>query len=68
MNLGPLLPFEFVPILFAMVSKWIPDAIEIFFTQALNKRLEVEGKSIQELSAIAAKRSMTLTDVISIPE
>lgn len=55
-NLPQLLPFDFVPILFSMLSHIIGPQIDIMFTQAINKRLNVEGKSIPELAAIAAKQ------------
>jgi len=55
-NWPPLLPFDFVPILFKMVGEVIPTGIDTMFTQAMNKRLNVVGKSIPELAALAADK------------
>ena len=67
-NWPPLLPYDSVPILFSMVSKVLPKGIETMFTQAMNKRLGVEGKSIPELAAIAADKKMSLSEVMAIVE
>ena len=67
-NWPPLLPFDFVPILFSMVSKVLPGPIDTMFTQAMNKRLGVEGKTIPELAALAAGQQMGLSEVMAIVE
>ena len=67
-NWPPLLPLDFVPILFKMVSDVLPKQINIMFTQAMNKRLNVTDKTIPELAAIAANQKMSLSDVTAIVE
>lgn len=38
-NWPPLLPIKIVPIIFSMLEKVVPEVIDIFIGQALNKRL-----------------------------
>jgi len=45
-NLPPLLPNEFLPILFSVVEMIAPDTANEFFTEALNKRLGTTGLNI----------------------
>ena len=45
-NLPPLIPNEFLPIAFEIVNKFIPNEIDILFTQGLNKRLGLENLTL----------------------
>lgn len=45
-----MLPNEGVPVLFSILEKIIPETTYIFFTEALNKRLGVDGKNIEEIT------------------
>ena len=67
-NWPPLLPLDFPPILFSMLSHVLSGPIDTMFTQAMNKRLDVEGKSIGELAALAAQKNMSLSEVMAIVE
>jgi hypothetical protein len=51
-----------------MLSHVIPDQIDIMFTQGMNKRLGVVGKSIPELATLAAEKSMGLSEVLGMVE
>lgn len=37
-------------------------------TQALNKRLGVEGKTLSEIGSIMAKKNLTFGDLMAIPQ
>ena len=67
-NWPPLVPREFVPILFKLVEDIDPKLAYNMFSQALNKRLGVDGKNISEIAELAAKRNMSITDVMALPE
>ena len=54
--------------MFAVLEKIMPETTYIFFTEALNIRLGVEGKNIAEIAAIAADRGMSVSDVMALPE
>jgi hypothetical protein len=59
-NWPPLLPAGFMPILFSVLEDFIPDTVEIFYAQALNKRLGTTGLNVKQLAGFAAKQNMTL--------
>jgi len=44
-----------VPILFAQLEHVIPKTVNIFYTQALNKRLNTTDLTVPQLAAAAAK-------------
>lgn len=67
-NWPPLLPREFVPILYKLVEEIDPKLAYNMFSQALNKRLGVDGKNISEIAELAAERNMSITDVMAMPE
>jgi hypothetical protein len=45
--LPPLLPVKLVPIVFSMLEDIIPDVVEVFLGQALNKRLGTKGLTLK---------------------
>jgi hypothetical protein len=45
-NWPPLLPKGFVPIIFSILEKVLPSTVDIFFSQAINKRLGTKGLTI----------------------
>ena len=49
-NWPPLLADEFAPVMFSIVEKIAPSTAYIFFSEALNKRLGVDGKNIAEIA------------------
>ena len=67
-NWPPLLPKELVPVAFKLVEDIEPKKADIFFTQALNKRLGTVGKKISEIAEIAAGKDMSVEDVMAMVE
>jgi hypothetical protein len=59
-NWPPLLANEMVPIVFAVLEKIVPNTVDIFFSQAINKRLGTTGLKIPEQAALAASKNMTI--------
>lgn len=64
----PILANEMVPILFSVLEKVVPNTVDIFFSQAMNKRLGTTGLKIPEQAALAASKNMTIQDVMAMPE
>ena len=54
--------------MFSIVEKIKPTLAYNFFTEALNKRLGVDGKNIAEIAAIAAGKKMSVEDVMAMVE
>lgn len=67
-NLPPLLANEFAPVLFSMLEHVIPNTVDIFFNQALNKRLGTEGLNLAGIAAEAARQNMSVQDVMAMVE
>lgn len=67
-NLPPLLPHQFVPILFSYVEMVDKKLADNMFTEPLNLRLGVTGKNITEIAAIAAQQGMSVDDVMAMTE
>ena len=67
-NWAPMLPKEIVPVAFKLYEDFAPKAAYNFFTEALNKRLGVEGKTISEIAEIAAEQGMSVEDVMALVE
>ena len=67
-NWPPLLAKEIVPVAFKLFEDLEPEKAYIFFTEALNKRLGVEGKTISQIAEIAAGRGMSVEDVMAMVE
>ena len=67
-NWPPLLPFNFAPIMFAMIEKFDAKLVYTFFTEALNFRLGVRDKNIADIAAIAASKNMSVEDVMAMVE
>ena len=57
-----------MPILWKIVEDMDPKLAYNMFTEALNKRLNVEDKNISEIAELAAQRNMSVLDVMAIPE
>lgn len=64
----PLLAREFVPVMFQIVEDVDAKVAYNFFTEALNKRLGVDGKNISEIAEIAAGQNMSVADVMAMTE
>lgn len=67
-NWPPLVPSGFLPVVFGVMESMMADTIDIFFNQALNKRLNTTGLNIPDLAAEAARRNMTIDDVVAMVE
>jgi len=67
-NWPPFLAQHMVPILFSFLEKIIPSTVDMFYTQALNKRLGTTGLNTSQLAAKAAEQQMSLDDVMAITE
>ena len=64
----PLLPREFVPVMFQLVEDIKPTLAQNFYSSALNFRLGTEGLNISEIAGEAAKRGMSVSDVMAMTE
>ena len=67
----PLLPRSFAPVLFSIVEKLAPKTAYNFFTEGLNKRMNVDSaspKNITEIAVMAAAKNMRVEDVMAMPE
>jgi hypothetical protein len=64
-NWPPLLPGGFMPILFSVLEDFIPSTVDIFYAQALNKRLGTSGLNVKQLAGYAAKQNQTLEQVMA---
>jgi len=67
-NWPPFLANHMVPILFSLLENVIPKTVNIFYTQALNKRLGTENLTVPQLAAEAAGKNMTLQEVMAMTE
>lgn len=67
-NWPPLLPVKLVPIVFSMLEKVVPDVVDIFLAQALNKRIGTHGLKMAELAAAGAKMNLSIEDIMAMPE
>lgn len=67
-NLPPLLPNEFLPIMFSMIEAIDPELSDMVFTSGLNMRLGTEGLSISQVAQKAAEQGMTLQELMAVPE
>lgn len=64
-NWPPLLPKGFVPIVFSVLEKILPSTVDIFLTQALNKRIGTKGLKLPQLSVEASKVNKTIDDLMA---
>lgn len=64
-NWPPLLAPHMIPVLFSALEHIIPSTVDIFFAQALNKRLGTTGLKVPQLAAAAAEKNMSLEDVMA---
>lgn len=55
-------------IMWSLVEDIKPTLAYNMFTQALNKRLNVENKNISEIAELAAQQNMSVLDVMGMPE
>ena len=67
-NWPPLLPTNFVPVLFSIIQNIAPETVFTFFSEALNRRLGTEGLDIQGLVEEAYNQDMKLDDVMAMVE
>ena len=67
-NWPPLLAKQFVPVMFTLIEKVDPSLAYNFFTEALNKRLGVDGQDIDSIAKLAAEQNMGVDDVMAMVE
>jgi hypothetical protein len=51
-----------------MIEDFSPNTTDIFITQALNKRLGTEGLNIKQVAAEAARRNLSVEDLLAMVE
>jgi len=54
--------------MFKLVEDIKPTLAYNFFTEALNKRLGVNGKNISEIAELAAEQNMSVEDIMAMTE
>ena len=64
----PLLANDFVPVMFKLIEDIKPSLVHNFFTEALNKRLNVDVKKISEIAEIAAGQDISVSEVMAMVE
>lgn len=64
-NLPPLVPPGLIPIIFSILEDITPSTVDIFFTQALNKRLNTTGLNVKQLAAETARRGTTIEKIMA---
>jgi hypothetical protein len=57
-----------VPILFSILEDFIPSTVDIFYAQALNKRLGTEGLNVKQIAGEAGRRNLTVEDLMALVE
>jgi hypothetical protein len=62
-NYPPLAPSTGVPVIFSVLDKLLPETIDIFYVQAMNKHLGIDGYNFDDMTAYAAEQGLTLDDV-----
>jgi hypothetical protein len=67
-NYPVLLDPNFVLAAFSWLERLYEFPINKFLTQALNKRLGVEGRRLSEVAVLMAQRNLTFGDLMAIPE
>ena len=67
-NYPPALPKELISIAFEMFSQIMPSVIDTFFLQAMNQRLGTKGLNFKKVNTEAAKRNMTMLQLMAEPE
>jgi hypothetical protein len=67
-NYPPTLPKEFIPVAFEMFGELLPGVIETFFLQSMNHRLNTTGLNFKQVVAEAAKRDITMLQLMALPE
>ena len=68
LNWPPILPKDLVPIVFAMIERHDKNLTDMFFTEALNKKLGTKNLNISGIAAEGAKRGLNVSDVMAIVE
>lgn len=67
-NIPPIIPPMLVPIVLSIYEDFDPLTADIFLAQALNHRLGTTGLNVKQVAGEAARRNMTLDDVMAIVE
>jgi hypothetical protein len=67
-NWPPLLPAHFVPTIFSVLQKVLPDTVNEFYTEALNAHIGTTGLDIQGVIEAAYQQGLGIDDVMAITE
>ena len=67
-NWPPLLPIHFVPDLFSIMQRFAADTTYTFFTEALNRRLGVDGYNIQQIVEEGYNQGIKIDEVMGMTE
>lgn len=67
-NLPPLMPPMLIPIVMSIFEDFDPETADIFFAQPLNHRLGTTGLNVKQVAGEAARRNMTLDDLMAMVE
>lgn len=67
-NWPRLLPRDLVPVAFSIIERYDKNLTDTFFTQSLNKKLNVTGYNISQIADEATKHKMQVSDVMAIVE
>lgn len=67
-NWPVMLPKDLVPVAFSLIEKFDKNTTDIFFTDALNKRLGTEGLDIAGIAYKASDMDMSVSDVMAMAE
>lgn len=67
-NVPEFIPQDFFVILFSILEKLNPEQIRVMVAEGINMRLNTTNLTIPKLVAEAARRNMTIEEVIAMPE
>jgi len=67
-NWPPLLPQQFISIVFGMFDKIDPAGADIFFDQAINKRMGTVGLNFEQVNTVAEQKGLTMDAAMALPE
>lgn len=64
----PLLDPELVPVVFSILEKFVPNVVDIFLNQALNKRLKTDNLTLAEIAEVIYARNITFPQLVAMVE
>jgi len=67
-NMPKMLNSTLLPVVFSIMERITFNTTYLFFTEGLNMKLGTKGLNISEVAKVAAKKGMTINDVMAITE